>query len=114
LDAKDMITKKRNKILLGKFKLLYGRTMSYVGIISFLMLLKVFAMNEPLGLNWVIWLIIVFLICVGVTIFDVLFVIEGDANYGFSKTPKFVEMDKDIKEIKEQNKVILKLLEDRK
>jgi hypothetical protein len=63
------------------------------------MILKVFAEDEPLGMAWFVWLIIIGVFSVVLIVLDIKLVIEGEADYGFSKTPRWVAMEKNIEDI---------------
>lgn len=92
---------------IGKFKALFSRIVGYLGFINFSMILYLFASKEPLGINWVIWLVLACILCLGVGIFDSLFVFDDDSDYNFSRTPRFVRMEHNVEEI-------LKILEEAK
>jgi len=106
MKLKKLVGKKlKNRI--GKYKVLISRLMSYLSIVNFFMILYLFAKEEPLGLHYQIWLIFAAVICCCVIVFDSLFVIEGDANYNFARTPRMVAHEQRV--IK-----ILEILEEKK
>lgn len=92
---------------LGQSKTLFNRLMSYAGIISLLMVLKVFAEDEPAGYNWFMWLIIIGIASIIIIILDINLVFSNEQEYSFSKVPQ-------IKQILKNQKQILKLLKEKK
>lgn len=97
-----IIVNEKYKNFFGKYKLILQRIISYIGIANFFMLLKVFAEDKPLNMGVYVWFIIATIGCILLAIFDSLFVIEGDSNYGFSRTPKMVKMYNNIELIMEK------------
>lgn len=81
---------------LGRYRVYLIRLTSYLGIVSILMILKVFAEDEPLGWKWYIWLILILFLSVFLIYFDNKYVIKKEGDYGISKTPRWVAMEKKI------------------
>lgn len=87
------------KLKIGKYKMLFNRLISYLGILNFIMLLYIFVKNQPVGLNWFLWVVLIGVFCIMTIVFDSFFVLEGDGAYQFNRNPKLVEMENDIKTI---------------
>jgi hypothetical protein len=92
---------KYNKVI-GKAKGMQNRLAGYLSMINFMMVLYLYIKSQPFGLNWFQWIV---LMSVGISIVmfvDNYILLASETHYLWSKNPWAVEMQKDIKEIKEK------------
>jgi len=94
-------------INLGKYKMLLSRLTGYVGLASFTMVLYLFVKGEPLGITWIIWVILIIISFVLLLIFDFKYIFKKEADFGFENTPRLVEMESKVEKI-------LSILEEKK
>jgi len=89
-------------VFAGKAKVWQTRLSSYISLINFVMIFYLYIIENPLGLSWFYWFILMFVGVVGLIVFDTIFVMPYSLGYTFSKNPEFMELKNDVKEIKKE------------
>jgi len=87
---------------IGTIKGMQIRLSGYLSLLNFFMVLYLYIIKEPFGLNWLQWIILMF-IGISVTIFiDNYILLASETHYLWSKNPWAIEMRDDIKKIKKK------------
>ena len=90
------------KFEIGTVKVILERVASYISIINFGMLLYIYTMNTPLGLSTEMWILLIIASIPLIIIVDWYIIFPSALSVTFGKKNKeFIELKKDIKEIKE-------------
>ena len=84
---------------LGIYKMWITRLQTYLALIQFAMLLYLYIIEEPLGVQWYYWIIVVILFSITTLIVDIKYVFPGSQAYGFIKNPRWIEMEQKIEHI---------------
>lgn len=86
---------------LGKYKAWVNRVQSYLAPLNFVMILYLYIIQEPVGMPWYSWVMILVFVLSVLLCFDILFVFPSESQYAWRINPDWVEMRRDIKMIKE-------------
>jgi len=86
--------------LLGKIKTWITRIQGYIGIINFVMIFYLYAINSPLGLEWYLWFLIISLLCIVLLVVDLKFVFHNQLEYATLKNPVMSEIKNNVRDIK--------------
>ena len=102
--------KSKNNKNLGKFRIWIIRVGSYLSPINFLLILYSFAKNEPLGVNFWLWMTVCIFSVFGLLIFDTIVMYPSELHYSYLKNPGMQSLEKKINIIIEnQNEIINKI-----
>ena len=85
----------------GKYKAWVARLASYVAPMNFVMLLYLFIIEEPLGVVWQVWFVVIVVFIIVLLWFDIRVVFPLELEYQLQKNPEFGRMSKNIKYIME-------------
>lgn len=85
---------------LGRYKTWLNRLQSYISPLNFIMVLYLYIINEPLGITWQIWVVILVFFLAIILVFDIIFVFPTEQSYTIRKNPEWIEIRSDITEIK--------------
>ena len=85
---------------LGRYKTWLNRLQSYLSPLSFIMVLYLYIIAEPLGIMWQIWVVILILFLASVLAFDIIIIFPSEQSYAIRKNPEWIELRDDVKEIR--------------
>ena len=85
---------KRNNV--GRYKTWFSRLQSYTSSLSFIMVLYLYIIEEPMGLRWQYWVVILILFLVVILVADIVFIYPSEQEYMSKKNPEWVDMHNDI------------------
>jgi len=111
-----MMIDKMRKMEIGTLKLMVERVMSYIGMLNFVMVLYLYAIQSPLGIDWIYWVLMMSVVLPIVMILDWVFVYPSvlTVSYG-RKNKEFQDLREDIrgmqKKMDAQNKMLESLME---
>lgn len=88
----------------GRYKTWLNRLQGYLGPLNFMMVLYLYIVQEPLGVKWYIWFIILSVLLVVVLLVDVVIIYPSEQTYNTRKNPEWLELRDDVNEIKEMLK----------
>ena len=84
MNLKVQSDKKSN---VGRFRIWIIRVGSYLSPINFLLILYGFAKNEPLGVNFWLWMMVCIIGVFGLLIFDTIVMFPSELHYSYMKNP---------------------------
>ena len=84
----------------GRYKTWLNRLQSYMGPLNFIMVLYLYIIEEPLGVIWQVWTVILTLFLVLVLIIDVIIIYPSEQEYNTRKNPEWNDLRDDIRVIK--------------
>ena len=87
---------------IGRYKTWLNRLQSYLGPLNFLMIMYLYIVQEPLGLTWQIWVIILGSFLTVLLIVDLLIIFPSEQQYISRKNPEWRELRDDVHQIKKQ------------
>lgn len=87
---------------IGKIKGMQSRLAGYLSLMNFMMVLYLYIIKQPFGLNWVQWLVLMSVVISIVMFIDNHILLASETHYLWEKNPWAVEMKSDIKKIKEK------------
>jgi len=90
------IAKKLHKTNLGKYRVWLNRLQTYMSLINFSMLLYLYMVEAPMGLEWYIWIVIMCVTLPLLIVFDVRFVYPSTLKYSYGKNPGFQRLEKKV------------------
>jgi len=107
---KKLIKKHVKHMNLGVLKIWQNRIASYISMVNFVMLFYLYIIEAPLGLKWYHWALIIPVLLVILLIVDLKRIMPNALSYSFQKNPRMVGLEKDLKEVKENQKQIMNYL----
>lgn len=89
------------KTAIGTIRTIADRVQSYIGMVNFAMILYLFIVTSPMGVEPMVWvgLLILFLPIIAIIDWVIIYPVMLDINFG-KKNKEFQEIKKDIKLIK--------------
>lgn len=87
------------KTEVGRYKTWIVRLQSYLGPLNFIMVLYLYIIQEPLGIIWQVWVVILVVLLAFVLAFDMRVIYPSEARFISRKNPEWVEMREEILEI---------------
>ena len=80
----------------GKLKVWQNRLASYISIVNFVMILYLYIIQSPMGMEWYHWLIIIVGGTSSIVFIDTKFIMPASLAYGFEKNPQMVKLKKQV------------------
>ncbi len=105
---REALITKLHALHLGRYKVWQARIQSYLGVISFVMVLYLYISQVPLGLPWYVWVVLMIAMIPILLIMDMVFVWPSEMVYGFDKNPRMLALEKNIQT---NNKILKELKE---
>lgn len=103
-------SRKKDATLLGKLKVWQLRLASYISMVNFIMILYLYILESPLGIQWYHWVIVIVFGIVVVMSLDILYVFPETQRYTWIKNPEYLELKQEIKDNTKKLDTILKKL----
>ena len=100
-----------SKSNIGRFRIWIIRVGSYLSPINFLLILYAFAKNEPLGVNFWLWMIACIIGVFGLLIFDTIVMFPSELHYSYIKNPGMRNLENKINTIIENQYDLKKKIE---
>lgn len=91
-----------DKLKMGRYKTWVNRLQTYMGPLNFVMILYLYIQQEPLGIIWQVWFILLGAALVGLLLFDLVIVYPSELKYSTRKNPEWNDLRDDIRTIKEK------------
>ena len=85
---------------IGRYKTWLGRLQSYLGPLNFVMILYLYIKEEPMGIIWQAWAVILSVFLVVILFIDVVFIYPSESRYISRKNPEWCELRDEIVEIR--------------
>ena len=84
---------------IGRYKTWVSRLQTYTGPLNFIMILYLYVVNEPLGLKWYVWFILLIGALIVVLFLDIAFIYPSEQQYNTRKNPEWNELRADVQRI---------------
>lgn len=90
----------RDHAQVGRFKTWLNRLQTYLSPMNFIMVLYLYIVQEPLGVIWQVWAVVLTLFLVLMLVVDIVLIFPSEQGYSTRKNPEWLEMREDVKKIK--------------
>lgn len=94
----------------GKLKVWQNRLASYISVVNFVMIFYLYILENPLGLEWWEWAIVIVGSIVSIIFIDIKFIMPSAQSYTFDKNPPMVSLKKKVEKNSERLDEILEIL----
>jgi hypothetical protein len=100
-----------SKSNVGRFRIWIIRVGSYLSPINFLLILYGFAKNEPLGINFWLWMFVCIIGVFVLLVFDTIVMFPSELHYSYMKNPGMRNLENKINEIIENQHELKKKID---
>ena len=103
--------KKSNlKGALGTVKIWQSRLSGYVSMVNFEMILYLYIIESPFGMEWYHWVLLIGICCTTIVFIDIKYIFPSAQQYTFYKNPGWMSIKKQTKENERKLNLIMKHL----
>jgi len=86
---------------LGRFRTWITRLGGYLSILNFGMILYKFVLDDPLGINKEMWILLAVVGVPMIMLFDVIIMMPSELRYSYDKNKRFIDLEKKIDRVLE-------------